>query len=99
MYWNFVAIDGVIKNQLIKESQEDYLGKEYFLVFSLLILEALTRWCSWLRHYATNRNVTGSIPNEVTRFFNWPNPSSRTMALKSTQPLPEMSTAICEQII
>jgi hypothetical protein len=25
-------------------------------------------------------------------FFNWPNPSSRTMALGSTQPLPEMST-------
>jgi hypothetical protein len=25
-------------------------------------------------------------------FFNWPNPSSRTLALGSTQPLPEMST-------
>jgi hypothetical protein len=25
-------------------------------------------------------------------FFNWPNPSSRTMALESTQPLTEMST-------
>jgi hypothetical protein len=25
-------------------------------------------------------------------FFNWPNPSSRTMALGSTQPLTEMST-------
>jgi hypothetical protein len=36
--------------------------------------------------------VTGSIPDEAIRFFNWPNPSSRTMALGSTQPLKEMST-------
>jgi hypothetical protein len=34
----------------------------------------------------------GSIPDEVTGFFNWPNPSSRNMALESTQPLTEMST-------
>jgi hypothetical protein len=31
------------------------------------------------------------IPNEVD-FFNWPNPSSRTMALGSTQPVTEMYT-------
>jgi hypothetical protein len=31
------------------------------------------------------------IPDEV-EFFNLPNPSSRTMALGSTQPLTEMST-------
>jgi hypothetical protein len=34
----------------------------------------------------------GSIPDEVIGFFNSPNPSSRTMALGSTQPLTEMST-------
>jgi hypothetical protein len=34
----------------------------------------------------------GSIPDEVIGFFNRPNPSSRTMALWSTQPLTEMST-------
>jgi hypothetical protein len=34
----------------------------------------------------------GSIPDEVIGFFNLPNPSSRTMALGSTQPLTEMST-------
>jgi hypothetical protein len=28
----------------------------------------------------------------VLGFFNWPNPSSRTMALGSTRPLTEMST-------
>jgi hypothetical protein len=44
------------------------------------------------RHYATSRKVAGSIPDEVIWFFNWPNPSSRTMALGSTHPLTEMST-------
>jgi hypothetical protein len=34
----------------------------------------------------------GSIPDEVTGFFNRPNPSSRIMAVGSTKPLTEMST-------
>jgi hypothetical protein len=42
--------------------------------------------------YATGRKVAVSIPDEVIGFFNWPNPSSRTMVLRSTQPLKEMST-------
>jgi hypothetical protein len=45
-----------------------------------------------MRHYATSRNVASSIPDEVIGFFSRPNPSSRTMALGSTQPLTEMST-------
>jgi hypothetical protein len=32
----------------------------------------------------------GSIPDYVVGFFNLPNPSSRTVALGSTQPLTEM---------
>jgi hypothetical protein len=36
--------------------------------------------------------IAGSIPDGVIGFFNWPNPSSRTMARGSTQPLTEMST-------
>jgi hypothetical protein len=55
------------------------------------------------RHYGVRGNVAGwgttlqagrsrdRIPDEVY-FFNLPNPSSRTMALGSTQPLIEMST-------
>jgi hypothetical protein len=50
-----------------------------------------TRQHSWLMHYATSRKVAGSSPDEVD-FFNWHNPSSRTMALGSPQPLTEMST-------
>jgi hypothetical protein len=39
-----------------------------------------------------NKKVAGSIPNEVTGFFNLPNSSSRNMAVKSIQPLTELST-------
>jgi len=28
-----------------------------------------TRWCSWLRHCATNRKVAGSIPDGVIGVF------------------------------
>jgi hypothetical protein len=40
----------------------------------------------------TSGKVSGSIPDEVTGFFDWPNASSRTMVLESTQSLTEMST-------
>jgi hypothetical protein len=39
-----------------------------------------------------SRKVAGSILSEVIGFVNWPNPSSRTVAPGSSQPLPEMST-------
>jgi hypothetical protein len=41
---------------------------------------------------ATSRKIAGSIPEEVIGFLNWPNSSSHTMTLGSTQPLTEMST-------
>jgi hypothetical protein len=43
-------------------------------------------------HYATSRKIAGYVQDEVIGFLNLPNPSSRTMALGSTQPLTEMST-------
>ena len=46
----------------------------------------------WLRHYATNRQVVGLILDVVNGIFQWHNPSDRTMALGSTQPLTEIST-------
>jgi hypothetical protein len=45
-----------------------------------------------LRFCATNRKVAGSIPDGVVEFFIDINPSDRTMALGSTQPLTEMSS-------
>jgi hypothetical protein len=47
-----------------------------------------------LRKYATSRKVAGSIPHEVIGLLSCPNPSSRIMALGSTQPLTDMSTTI-----
>jgi hypothetical protein len=44
------------------------------------------------RHYPTIRKVTDSNPDEIIGFFNWPNHSTRTVALGPTQPLTEMST-------
>jgi hypothetical protein len=46
----------------------------------------------WLRYCAINQKVAGSIPDGVMEFFIDLNPSDRTMALGSTQPLTEMST-------
>jgi hypothetical protein len=46
----------------------------------------------WLRYCATNQKVAGSMPDSVMEFFIDINPSARTMALRSTQPLTEMST-------
>ena len=45
---------------------------------------------SWLRHCAISRKVVGSIPVGVGTFY-WHNPSGRTVALGSTQPLTELS--------
>ena len=49
-------------------------------------------WRSWLRHCATSLKVAGSIPDGVIGIFHWHNPSGRTMVLRLTQPLKEMST-------
>jgi len=45
-----------------------------------------------LRCSATNREVAGSIPYGVIGIFRSYNPSDRTMALESTQPITEMNT-------
>jgi hypothetical protein len=51
-----------------------------------------TAVAQWLRYCATNRKVPGSIPDGVMEFFIDINPSDRTMALGSTQPLTEIRT-------
>jgi hypothetical protein len=51
-----------------------------------------TRWRSWLMHCARSRKVAGSIPYGVIGTFHWHNPSDRTVALGSTQPLTAMLT-------
>ena len=51
-----------------------------------------TAVAQWLTLCATNRKVAGSIRDGVIGIFLWHNPSGRTMALGSIQPLTEMST-------
>ena len=47
---------------------------------------------SIFKHCATCRKVAGSIPDEILGIFHLLNPSGRTVALGSTQPLTEMDT-------
>jgi hypothetical protein len=61
------------------------------IIIIIIIIEGM-RYRSWLRHYVKIRKVAGSFHDDVIAFFNWSNPSSRTVALGSTQPLTEMST-------
>jgi hypothetical protein len=44
-----------------------------------------TRWRSWLKHCTTSWKVVGSIPEGVNGISHQLNPSSRNMALRSTQ--------------
>jgi hypothetical protein len=46
-----------------------------------------TRYRSCLRYYATSWKVAGSIPDDVIGFLNSIEPSNRTVALGSSQPL------------
>jgi len=63
-------------------------------VFYFLInfIHARCWWRTLLRHCATSRKVSCSIPDGVIAIFHRHNPSDRAMALGSTQPLTEMST-------
>ena len=70
-----------------------HFSDEYFFEKSAAYMHYWgPRWRSWLRHCATSQKVAGSIPDGVIGIFHWHNPSGRTMALGSTQPLTEMST-------
>jgi hypothetical protein len=57
----------------------------YFHFWNTRVVEVVEALC-----YKPKR--AGVIPDEITGFFSWPNPSSRTLALGSTQLLTEMST-------
>jgi hypothetical protein len=66
------------------------IGDRGGTVVKVLHYKQGTAVAQWLRCHATNRKVAGSIPDGVIGIFH--NPSDRTMALGSTQPLTEMST-------
>jgi hypothetical protein len=68
--------------------EEGSLSGIHLLIFS----SWRTAVAQWLRYCTTNRKVAVSIPDGVIGIFLWPNPSDRTLALGSTQPLTEIST-------
>jgi hypothetical protein len=77
-----------------RKKQAEYwiIGSFVVGTFVQILLERGTAVAQWLRYCATNQKVAGSIPDGVMEFFLDTDPSDRTMALGSTQPLTEMST-------
>jgi hypothetical protein len=59
--------------------------------FSNVHFQPRTAVAQWLRYCATNRKVADSISDGVMGFCIDINPSDRTIALGSTQPLTEMN--------
>ena len=72
-----------------KQGRTKEKGGTAYEVSTYLVGRAVVKW---LRHYATNWQVAGSIYDGVIEIFQRHNPSSRTMALGSTQLLTETST-------
>ena len=65
-------------------------SEEFMVVWKYkvnLTIILVMRWCSWLGHCTTNRQVVGLISGGVIGLFHWHKPSNRTMTLVSTQPL------------
>ena len=52
-----------------------------------------TQWYSWLRHWATSREVVGLISDGFIGIFHLHTPSICPMTLELTWPLTEMSTS------
>ena len=61
----------------------DYVSCLFKITFNHNCINGGRRWLSW--------KVAGSIPDGVIEIFHLHNPSGHTMALRSTQPLTEIS--------
>ena len=98
--WDFMAL-------YLMKYRVTFIFYLHIMVYAVFILKyfvkELKQWYGahhnlWNIHryilltHITNRQVTGSIPDGIIGSFQWHNPSSRTMALGSTQPPTEMST-------
>jgi hypothetical protein len=66
------------------DTDEGERTDEHFM--SVLVDYRNTRWCSWLRHCATSREVVISIPDGIMGVFHLHKPSGCTTALGWTQP-------------
>jgi hypothetical protein len=75
---------------LLVEQENIIIQTKIYYLFGYYLLHAVLRG-QVVVYCATNWNIMGSIPDEVIRFLNSPNPSRHTTDLASTQPLTEMS--------
>jgi hypothetical protein len=81
----------ILLRQRIHTQQYKHFWTRSFLCGPCRIKES--RWLVLPRTSSVKiKKVAGLIHDEVFGFFNWPNPSNRTMALGPTQSLTEMST-------
>jgi len=79
--------------QFGEETRLNLLERLRFVSNCVVFTEEIreTWWRTWLRHCATSRKVSGSLPDGVIGIFHWHNPSGRITALRLSQPLTEMS--------
>jgi hypothetical protein len=97
--WAIMPVPTSHINSVFSKSFCDLSGLYSTASFSIHSSRLLCPDCSvssvvinFILYYATSRKVTILIADEVIGFFSWLNPSSRTMARGSTQPLAEIST-------
>jgi len=71
-------------------------NRKFLLHFSATVAISAVSTFSYslhcMGHCGVSQEVAGSIPDSVTGICHWHNPSGRTVALGSTQPLTEKST-------
>jgi len=77
---------------VFKKELCSYLFSKCHTDHSAVATNAGTQWRSWFRGCSTSRTVACLFPDGITGIFHWLDPSGRTMAMWSTQPLTEMST-------
>ena len=89
---SYVAYVGTCLTDVSKHHFGSIFKSQTILNYLTLEDKRGTAVAQWLKCCATSRKVAGSIPYGVTEIVHRHNPSDRTMALGSTQPLTEVST-------
>jgi hypothetical protein len=91
-YKPITCVEPTTKSQCALRGTVNNSRASVIFMYTSCIIRGPLMVAQCLRYCATNRKVAGSIPDGVIGIFHWHDPSDRTMALGSTQPLTEMST-------
>jgi hypothetical protein len=90
VFWDSLTNTYSSKLERLRRNFSTHVKIDYLRIIIRRVTTMFQR--SWLRNYVTAGMSRVRVPDEVDFFFNLLNPSSRTMALASTQHLREMST-------